>query len=99
MSLNLPESIGKFQVLQPIGEGGMGRLYLGRDPDIGRLVAIKLLREGYDNKELRERFSREAKSASALRHANIVTIFETGMHQGMPYIAMEYIQGGTLGDV
>ena len=93
------ETIDKFQILQFLGEGGMGRLYLGRDPDIGRLVAIKLLREGFDSEEFRERFNREAKSASALRHANIVTIFQTGTHQRQPFIVMEYIQGKTLADI
>src|SRR5262245_14256513 len=98
---DLPELIGRFPIIRALGQGGMGRLYLGRDPDpnIGRLVAIKLLKEGFDNKELRERFNREAKSASGLRHANIVTIFETGTHDGQPFIVMEYIHGDTLADV
>lgn len=99
MPSDYPETIDKFQILQSLGEGGMGRLYLGRDPDIGRLVAIKLLREGFDSQEFRERFNREAKSASALRHANIVTVFQTGTHQGQPFIVMEYIQGETLADL
>src|SRR5262245_30984147 len=97
----LPGFIGRFPIIRALGQGGMGRLYLGRDPDpnIDRLVAIKLLREGLDNKELRERFNREAKSASALRHANIVTIFETGTDEGQPFIVMEYIHGDTLADL
>jgi len=77
----------------------MGRLYLGRDPEMDRLVAIKLLREGFDTRELRERFSREARTVSALRHPNIVTIFETGTHEGQPSIVMEYIQGETLSQI
>jgi serine/threonine-protein kinase len=95
----LPAAIGKFSILQPLGEGGMGRLYLARDPEMDRLVAIKVLREGYDSRELRERFGREAKSASTLRHANIVTIFDTGTHEGLPFIVMEYIHGETLGEL
>jgi len=94
-----PDTIDKFQILQALGEGGMGRLYLGRDPDIGRLVAIKLLREGLDTEEFRQRFVREAQSASALRHANIVTIFHAGTHDRAPFIVMEYIQGETLADL
>jgi eukaryotic-like serine/threonine-protein kinase len=66
MSSSLPETIGKFHILQAIGEGGMGRLFLGRDPDLGSLVAIKLLREGFDNAELRERFTREASSGASV---------------------------------
>ena len=58
-----------------------------------------MLREGFDNKEIRERFNREAKSASGLRHTNIVTIFETGTHEGQPFIVMEYIHGDTLADL
>src|SRR5262245_41178079 len=96
MTPSLPETIGKFHILQSIGEGGMGRLFLGRDPDLGSLVAIKLLREGFDNPELRERFTREARAARGLRHGNIVTIFEAGTHQGQPFIVMEFIQGETL---
>jgi tetratricopeptide (TPR) repeat protein len=96
MSSSLPETIGKFHILQAIGEGGMGRLFLGRDPDLGSLVAIKLLREGFDNAELRERFTREARAARGLRHGNIVTIFEAGTHMGQPFIVMEFIQGETL---
>jgi serine/threonine protein kinase len=96
MSSSLPETIGKFHILQAIGEGGMGRLFLGRDPDLGSLVAIKLLREGFDNPELRERFTREARAARGLRHGNIVTIFEAGTHMGQPFIVMEFIQGETL---
>jgi tetratricopeptide (TPR) repeat protein len=96
MPSSLPETIGKFHILQAIGEGGMGRLLLGRDPDLGSLVAIKLLREGFDNPELRERFTREARAARGLRHGNIVTIFEAGTHMGQPFIVMEFIQGETL---
>jgi hypothetical protein len=96
MTPSLPETIGKFRILQSIGEGGMGRLYLGRDPDLGSLVVIKLLREGFDNPEMRERFAREARAARGLRHGNIVTIFEAGTHSGQPFIVMEYIQGETL---
>src|SRR5436190_17550324 len=74
----------------------MGSVYLARDPAIDRNVAIKLLREGYDNAALRERFMREARSAGRLRHINIVTIFDVGEHEKQPFIAMEYVEGETL---
>jgi chemotaxis protein histidine kinase CheA len=77
----------------------MGAVYLAQDPAIGRLVAIKLLREGLDNPELRERFAREARSAGRLRHPNIVTLFHVGEHESQPYIVMEYIPGDTLADI
>ena len=93
------QRIDKFDVLRRLGRGGMGNVYLGRDPDIDRFVAIKLLDEGFDNEELRKRFSTEAKSASALRHPNIVTIFQTGMFRDRPFIVMEYIEGETFAEI
>jgi len=95
-----PATIGRYQILQSVGSGGMGSLYLARDPKIGnRRVVIKLLREGFDNPELRERFAREADAAGGLHHINVVTIFDVGEFDGQPFIAMEYIQGETLTDM
>ncbi len=100
MPPSAPESIGRYQVVQSIGQGGMGSIYLARDPKIGnRLVVLKVLREGFDNPEMRERFAREANAAGGLRHVNIVTIFDVGDYEGQPFIAMEYIKGTTLTDV
>jgi len=72
----------------------MGVVYRARDPRISRVVAVKLLR--VDNDDLRSRFEREARSAGNLTHANIVTIFDYGEHEGQPFIVMEYVQGQTL---
>jgi tetratricopeptide (TPR) repeat protein/predicted Ser/Thr protein kinase len=94
---NPPVSIGRYQVVRPIGQGGMGSLYLVWDPKLERQIAIKLLKD--DDDELRERFSREARAAARLRHPHIVTIFDVGDHDGQPFIAMEFVQGETLGDV
>ena len=91
--------IGRYQILDKIGEGGMGSLYLARDPAIDRLVAIKLLRRGFDTDALRERFAREARAAGRLRHPNIVTIFDVGEHDGDPFIAREFLAGETLGEL
>jgi tetratricopeptide (TPR) repeat protein len=77
----------------------MGSLYLAKDPKIGRLVAIKLVRQEFDSPEARQRFAREAQSAGTLRHPNIVTIFDVDEHEGLPFIAMEYIDGETLGEI
>ena len=77
----------------------MGSLYLAKDPRIGRLVAIKLVRQDFDSPDARQRFAREAQSAGTLRHPNIVTIFDVDEHEGMPFIAMEYIDGETLGEI
>src|SRR5262245_21783536 len=74
----------------------MGALYRARDPRIGRYVAIKLLRPGYDTPELRDRFSREARAAGILSHPHIVTIYDVGEHDGLPFIAMEFVRGDTF---
>ena len=77
----------------------MGSLYLAKDPKIGRLVAIKLVRQEFDSPEARQRFAREAQSAGTLRHPNIVTIFDVDEHDGLPFIAMEYVEGETLSEI
>src|SRR5262245_11244438 len=91
--------VGRYQIVDKLGQGGMGSLYLARDPAIDRLVAIKLLRDDFDDAEIRERFTREARSAGRLRHPNIVVVFDVGEHEGQPFIAMEYIPGQTLGEI
>jgi serine/threonine protein kinase len=96
MSVTAPKKIARYEVISHLETGGMGSVFLARDPAIDRLVAIKLLREGFDNAELRERFVREARSAGRLKHINIVTIFDVGEHGNEPFIAMEYIEGETL---
>ncbi|MEO8680198.1 MAG: protein kinase [Vicinamibacterales bacterium] len=96
---DLPTTIGRYEVVSRLGQGGMGSLYLAKDPKIGRLVAIKLVRQEFDSPEARQRFAREAQSAGTLRHQNIVTIFDVDEHEGLPFIAMEYIDGETLGEI
>jgi serine/threonine protein kinase len=86
-------TIGRYQIRDRLGEGGMGVLYLALDPAIDRLVALKVLR--VDSVELRERFIREAQFAARLQHPHIVTIYDVGSHDGQPFIAMEYIPGET----
>ena len=66
----------------------MGDVYLARDPALDRSVAIKFLREGFDNQEMRERFEREARAAGRLSHPNIVTIYEFGEFERRPFIAI-----------
>ena len=97
--MKIPRALGRYEVVDLIGQGGMGALYRARDPRIGRYVAIKLLRPGYDTPELRDRFSREAAAAGSLSHPNIVTIYDVGEHDGMPFIAMEYVRGETFADL
>jgi serine/threonine-protein kinase len=91
-------SIGRYQVLNRLGSGGMATLYLARDPQLGREVAIKLLGDHFEP-EFRERFLREAQAVAGLHHPNIVTIYDIGSHDGHPFIAMEYVNGSTLLDL
>jgi eukaryotic-like serine/threonine-protein kinase len=91
-----PTRIGRFEVERLIGRGGMGDVYLARDPVIDRPVAIKLIGNAVENETARRRLVREARTAGRLRHPNIVTIFESGEHEQQPFIAMEYVPGETL---
>ena len=86
-----PSTIGRYQVRDCIGQGGMGVLYLALDPAIGRLVALKVLR--VQGEEMRKRFEREARLIGRFQHPNIVTVYDVGLHEGQPFIAMEYIPG------
>jgi eukaryotic-like serine/threonine-protein kinase len=92
-----PDRIGRYEIQRRLGTGGMGSLYLARDPGLDRLVAIKLLKDDFqDDEDLRERFAREARSVARLRHPNIVIVFDVGEDEGRPFMAMEYIAGETL---
>ncbi|MBL8189011.1 MAG: alpha/beta fold hydrolase [Acidobacteria bacterium] len=88
---------GRYEILSLIGAGGMGEVYLARDTQLERNVALKLLSDRYtENTDWLRRFMREAKAASALNHPNIITIHEVGEVGGIHYIATEYIEGKTL---
>jgi serine/threonine-protein kinase len=95
----LPERIGKYEIVRVLGKGGMGTVYLGRDADLDRSVAIKVLRNPLSDEELLQRFLREARAAANLRHENIITIYEVGEHDRQPFMAMEYVDGPSLGQV
>jgi eukaryotic-like serine/threonine-protein kinase len=95
----VPSQIGKYEVLRRLGRGGMGTVFLGSDPDLGRLVAIKILHEHLYEEELLQRFLQEARAAASLRHDNIVTVYDVGQHDRQPYMAMEYVDGTSLGDM
>ena len=92
--------VGPFEVLEPLGAGGMGEVYRARDSRLGRIVAVKVLRPDVAADPDRiERFEREARAASALNHPNIVTIYDVGVEGGMSYIAMEWVDGSPLRDL
>jgi serine/threonine protein kinase len=91
------QNIGRYQLLEKLGQGGMGVVYRARDTLLERVVAVKIISAPIDqNAELRERFFREARSAGKLSHKNIITIHDLGEHEGQPYLAMEYLEGQDL---
>ena len=93
----LPAHIGRYEIQRPLGKGGMTSLYLAREPELDRLVVIKLFKEEYsDDREFRERFAIEARALVRLQHPNILSVYQIGEHEGHPFLAMEYIDGETL---
>jgi non-specific serine/threonine protein kinase len=98
--INSGENFGRYRIQTLLGKGGMGRVYLARDPDLDRFIALKLLpAEISGQSEQIRRLSREARTASALNHPNIITIYEIGEANGLNYIASEYVKGQTLGRI
>ncbi|MGH9860000.1 MAG: serine/threonine protein kinase, partial [Candidatus Acidiferrales bacterium] len=94
----MAQKIGKYEVIEELGRGAMGVVYKGKDPFIGRFVALKTITTGLqDQPELLQRFYREAQAAGGLQHPNVVTIYDLGEAQdGTPYIAMEFLEGEDL---
>ena len=95
---------GRYRVLREVGRGAMGVVYLARDDRIGRNVAVKVLHldprlSEEEKREISERFNREAHAAGMLSHPNIVTVYDVGEEEGIPYIAMEYLEGATLTEI
>ncbi|HEY6248042.1 MAG TPA: serine/threonine-protein kinase [Pyrinomonadaceae bacterium] len=89
--------IQRYQILSMIGEGGMGQVYLALDQLLNRKVALKFLNASlFQDDENVGRLAHEARAASALNHPNIVTIYELGQHELLPFIAMEFVEGETL---
>jgi len=94
IALDLPERLGKYQILGEIGQGGMAIVYKGRDDVLDKIVAIKVLRpELTEGEQYLERFKREAKLAAGLEHPNIISVFDFGFEAGFYYFVMNYIRG------
>jgi eukaryotic-like serine/threonine-protein kinase len=97
MDATLPPHIGRYRVRRELGRGAMGMVYQAEDPDIGRTVAIKLVRadllEGRDRDEFLVRFRHEARAAGRCTHPNIVALYDLSQHEGNPFLAMEYVNG------
>ena len=91
---------GRYEVLGRLGEGGVGVVYRGRQTQLGRLVAIKVLQQdAAASPEWRRRFEREARALSVLAHPNVVTVTDSGIDRGVPFLVMELLQGKTLADL
>ncbi|HSC26912.1 MAG TPA: protein kinase [Vicinamibacterales bacterium] len=91
------KTIGRYELKEKLGEGGMGVVYRAFDPLLDRIIALKLISASVEgNTELRERFFREARAAGQLTHKSIITIHDLGEHEGQPYLAMEYLEGEDL---
>src|SRR5262245_36559052 len=97
MSIAVGSRLGPYEILAPLGAGGMGEVYRARDARLGREVAIKTLPAATSSDpDRRQRFEQEARAASALNHPGILTIYDIGEIEGTTYIAMELVEGKTL---
>lgn len=100
--MNMPNKIGRYEILEELGHGAMGTVYRAKDPAMDRVVALKtiisLVLASEQGSEFRERFYREARAAGALAHPGIVPVFDVGEHEGLPFLVMEFISGRTLAD-
>lgn len=99
MALPSGTHLGPYEILAPIGAGGMGEVYRARDARLAREVAIKILPRAFaEDQDRMRRFLLEAQSASALNHPNILVIHDVGTQDGMPYMVSELLQGESLRD-
>src|SRR5262245_55238340 len=97
MAVTVGTRLGPYEILSPIGAGGMGEVYKARDTRLGRTVAIKILPDGLAaDPQFRERFEREAKAIAALTHPNICTLHDVGRKDDAEFLVFEYLEGETL---
>lgn len=97
MGLSAGNRLGPYEIVAPLGAGGMGEVYRARDTRLERTVAIKILPSHLsDNPDLKQRFEREAKAISSLQHPHICTLFDVGSQDGVDFLVMEYLEGETL---
>src|SRR5207245_4646642 len=97
MTIATGAKLGPYEILSPLGAGGMGEVYRARDTRLGRDVAVKVLPPSYSaDKERLQRFEQEACAAGALNHPNILSIYDVGTHDGSPYVVSELLEGETL---
>ncbi len=99
MPLNPGHRLGPYEILEPLGAGGMGEVYRAKDTRLDRSVAIKILPTHLSaNPELRQRFDREARAISSLTHPHICALYDVGHEDGTDFLVMEYLEGQTLAD-
>src|SRR5438046_8216933 len=98
VSLSPGARLGAYEIVAPLGAGGMGEVYRARDTRLGRDVAIKVLRESLVSGTVWKRFEREARAASALNHPNICAVYDVGEAESRPYLVMELLEGQTVRD-
>ena len=96
MSFSSGDRLGPYEIVGLLGSGGMGDVYRAHDPRLRRSVAIKVLRRSPTDPEQIARFSREARAAGSLNHPNIVSVFDVGAEDGLPYVVTELLEGQTL---
>jgi Tol biopolymer transport system component len=99
MTLTTGTRLGPYEILAPLGAGGMGEVYKARDTRLDRTVAIKILPPRFsEDADMKQRFEREAKAISALAHVNICALYDVGTHEGTEYLVMEHLEGQTLAE-
>jgi serine/threonine protein kinase len=97
MTLSAGKKLGPYEVIGPLGAGGMGEVYRAKDTRLDRTVALKVLPTHLSaDPEARQRFDREARSISSLSHPNICHLYDVGHQDGADYLVMEYLEGETL---
>src|SRR6201993_40121 len=99
MAILSGKRLGPYEILSAIGAGGMGEVYRARDTRLERIVAVKILPDHLsDRAELRERFEREARTVASLNHPHICTLYDIGHQDGIDFLVMEYLEGGTMAE-
>ncbi len=99
MALTAGNKLGPYEILSPLGAGGMGEVYRARDSRLGRDVAIKVLAQHLSSDPaLKERFEREARAISSLNHQRICTLYDLGHQDGVDFLVMEFLEGETLAE-
>src|ERR1700690_977010 len=100
MTLTSGTKLGPYEIVSPLGAGGMGEVYRARDTRLGRDVALKILPESFAREPDRlHRFEQEARAVAALNHPNILAIFDTGQESGSPFLVSELLEGETLREI